>query len=104
MATGRYGTITFQPWPRHWRFLMAVAVLATVFPLVTAGKARGAGAGALELGFGTDGIVRTDFGGREALNAIAVQPDGKIVAAGSTDTNGETDFALARYNPDGTLD
>src|SRR5262249_3794930 len=37
--------------------------------------------------------------------AVALQPDGKIVVAGSATTaSGGIDFALARYNTDGTLD
>jgi len=61
--------------------------------------------GALDPTFGTDGRVRTDFGGRfdEAL-AVAVQPDGRVVVAGnSSDANG-SDMAVARYNSDGLLD
>jgi uncharacterized delta-60 repeat protein len=57
--------------------------------------------------FDGDGIVTTDFSGRgDIANAVAVQPDGKIVVAGfATSASGiGSDFALARYNPDGTLD
>jgi uncharacterized delta-60 repeat protein len=56
--------------------------------------------------FGTDGIVRTDvLGGGDQANAVAVQPDGKIVVAGFATRNGiDGDLALVRYNPDGTLD
>lgn len=40
----------------------------------------------------------------DAANAVAVQADGFIVAAG-VDRNGESDdFALTRYSPNGTLD
>ncbi len=64
--------------------------------------------GGLDAGFGTRGKVATAFdnGGRsDEAQAVAVQPDGKILVAGSSDqgTSGY-DFALARYNPDGTLD
>ena len=60
-------------------------------------------------GFGGDGIVTTDFAGQaDQANSVAVQPDGKIVVAGLATTGGTTladgDFALARYNTDGTLD
>lgn len=64
--------------------------------------------GGLDTSFGTGGKVTTGFNnaGRsdEAL-AVAVQPDGKILVAGTSD-QGATgyDFALARYNADGTLD
>jgi uncharacterized delta-60 repeat protein len=58
--------------------------------------------GSPDLGFGTGGIVITDFPGLFAeAHAVALQPDGKIVAAGSA---AAAAFALARYNPDGSLD
>jgi uncharacterized delta-60 repeat protein len=57
--------------------------------------------GGLDESFGTGGIVTTDFGAAEWATAIALQPDGRILAAG--DTAGE-DFALARYLPGGGLD
>lgn len=62
--------------------------------------------GALDPTFGTGGIVRTDFGTNSADEAfaVAIQSDGKLVAAGLSDSNGSFDFALARYNSDGTLD
>ncbi len=56
--------------------------------------------GSLDTGFGTGGEVTTDFGGSDDGFAVAVQADGKIVAAGTSDS----DFALARYNSDGSLD
>ena len=60
--------------------------------------------GSLDTGFGNGGKVITDLaGGEDAAVAAALQPDGKIIAAG---TMGGTshDFALVRYNPDGSLD
>ena len=68
--------------------------------------ARYNGDGTLDTTFGTDGKVTTDFTGvGDLATAVAIQADGKIVAAGATDSGvlGE-DFALARYNADGTLD
>ena len=57
--------------------------------------------GSLDSSFGTGGMVTTDFGvDGEAVNGLAIQPDGKIVAAG--EAGGV--LALARYNPDGSLD
>ena len=56
--------------------------------------------GSLDTSFGSGGIVTTDFGGEDAAVALAVQADGKIVAAGSAGDH----IALARYLPDGTLD
>jgi len=67
--------------------------------------------GSLDSSFGRGGIVRTRFsaGGSYAY-AVALQPDGKIIAGGtvfvdfSTDDSSNTDFALVRYRPNGTLD
>ena len=42
----------------------------------------------------------TDFGADDRAFAVALQADGKIVAEGMTGN----DFALARYNTNGTLD
>jgi uncharacterized delta-60 repeat protein len=54
--------------------------------------------GTLDTHFGVDGRVITDFGGVERANALALQADGKVVAAGSTEIgNTPDDFALARY-------
>jgi uncharacterized delta-60 repeat protein len=48
--------------------------------------------------------VTTDFaGGFDQANALAVQA-GKLVAAGRAGFEGNDDFGLVRYNPDGTLD
>jgi uncharacterized delta-60 repeat protein len=57
--------------------------------------------------FGSSGIVITDMFGRgDEAGAVAIQPDGRIVVAGTSGRTGGTflDFALARYLPDGSLD
>ncbi len=54
--------------------------------------------------FNSDGKVLTAFSGNDVSRAIALQPDGKIVAAGWTGTGAANDFALARYHADGSLD
>jgi uncharacterized delta-60 repeat protein len=56
--------------------------------------------GTLDTGLGTGGKVTTSFSNSDAAFGVAIQSDGKIVVAG---TNG-SDFALARYNTDGSLD
>ena len=58
--------------------------------------------GSLDTSFSGDGKLTTDFGGAEHAFAIALQADGKIIVAGRS-TAGD-DFALARYNPNGSLD
>jgi uncharacterized delta-60 repeat protein len=68
--------------------------------------------GSLDLTFGTNGKVTTDFiGGHDELNALVLQPDGKLVAAGQSyfplpvGANVDAiDFVLARYNLDGSFD
>jgi uncharacterized delta-60 repeat protein len=68
--------------------------------------------GALDNTFDTDGRVTTDMGaatGVDAIYSIAIQNDGRIVAAGSTfDGSSVTNFAVARYTsagaPDNTFD
>src|SRR3954451_2109691 len=57
--------------------------------------------GSLDPSFSGNGRQRTDFGSRDRANGVAIQADGKIVVVGAS---GAGDFALARYNPDGTLD
>src|SRR5437867_4487743 len=42
------------------------------------------GAGDLDPTFGTGGTLRTDFGAADEAQAVAIQPDGKIVVAGRT--------------------
>ena len=62
-------------------------------------------AGALDPGFGTGGIVKTDFnGGTDLARGLVLQDDGKIVAVGRTQLGTMVGFAIARYNPDGSLD
>jgi uncharacterized delta-60 repeat protein len=62
--------------------------------------------GTLDTTFGGDGKVTTNFTRREdGAWALAIQTDGKIVAAGDTGLRtGNSRFAVARYNADGTLD
>jgi uncharacterized delta-60 repeat protein len=54
--------------------------------------------------FGTNGLVLTSFGVQSEAKGVALQPDGKIVAAGYSYTGSNNDFVLARYNSDGSLD
>ncbi|MEV4709402.1 delta-60 repeat domain-containing protein [Actinoplanes sp. NPDC049316] len=51
-----------------------------------------------------DLTVLTDFGGQDLAYAMAVQADGKVVSAGLTSTDGEYRVAMARHDPDGSLD
>ena len=65
--------------------------------------------GTLDPGFGTGGRVRIAYYGggnnSERAEALALQPDGRLVVAGSADTGAaNTDFAVVRLKDDGTLD
>ncbi|MDQ5824885.1 MAG: hypothetical protein M3441_11875 [Chloroflexota bacterium] len=63
--------------------------------------------GGLDLTFGKDGRVTSDFGGGlEQIEDLAVLPDGKILAAGHTWEEGATGprFSVARYDKKGKLD
>jgi uncharacterized delta-60 repeat protein len=68
--------------------------------------------GSLDTSFSGDGKQRTDIEDVDAATGVAVQGDGKIVAVGHADVLSvdhpdvaiSGDFALARYNTDGSLD
>ena len=62
--------------------------------------------GSLDNTFGVGGKVSTSFGsGDDGANSVAIQSDGKIVAAGYRKTAGNRfKFSLARYNTNGSLD
>ncbi|XZF12759.1 T9SS type A sorting domain-containing protein [Chitinophagaceae bacterium MMS25-I14] len=58
--------------------------------------------GITDSSFGVNGIVRTDInsGSFDVATALAIQPDGKIVAAGRSGSS----LALCRFKSDGSLD
>ncbi|WP_171036470.1 T9SS type A sorting domain-containing protein [Dyadobacter sediminis] len=63
--------------------------------------------GSRDLGFGTGGVVTTDFNNtNEKANKVLLQPDGKIIVGGYSGdlSNTDLDLAMARYNNDGSLD
>jgi uncharacterized delta-60 repeat protein len=61
--------------------------------------------GLLDESFGNNGMTITDFGGDSFLKDLVLQKDGRIIAAGYViSAPGNYDFALASYNPDGSLD
>lgn len=62
--------------------------------------------GTPDASFGTAGLVTVPFTGSvfDTAQGVAVQADGKIVVVGFTRVNNQDDFALARFNADGTLD
>ena len=61
--------------------------------------------GSLDTTFDTDGKLTTSIREQDLLNKLLIQPDGKIIATGSTRNTGQNqDAALIRYNPNGSLD
>src|SRR5215471_2837395 len=61
--------------------------------------------GSVDASFGVDGKVTTDIGLNDLANAIVLQPDGKLILAGSVlDSKLAKGFVLVRYNSDGSLD
>jgi uncharacterized delta-60 repeat protein len=98
--------------PHRFQRAILFAIIASM-PLVAAGarpataiQQRQPSDGPLDESFGFGGgFVTTSIGvGRDEARAVAVQPDGKIVVAGSASTAAGRDMALVRYNPNGTLD
>ncbi len=86
----------------------------SLLPALVNASSPFAAAGDLDSSFDGDGKVTTDInlgdhGGRpDEARAVAIQPDGKIVVAGSLFWQGTTSsgwcYTLARYMPDGSLD
>lgn len=113
---GTGGIVTTDP-SRSGGFGRVTAILQSDGKLVLAGQAsneqhpasmalaRFNGDGSLDTTFGTGGIVMTDMNRFGAAFALAVQADGKIVAAGTGNSDVKMfNFALVRYNTDGSLD
>src|SRR5690348_16489289 len=57
--------------------------------------------GTLDTSFGSGGVLTTTINGNEAVQAILIQPDGKIIAVGNSANNatGQSFIVLARYIP-----
>ena len=101
-----HGTaVAFQP---DGRLVVAGWMRRTQSPAAPAdfALARYNSNGSLDRTFSDDGMLNTDFGANDTADAVAVEPDSKIVAVGSTDAGpgGDLDFALVRYDTDGSVD
>lgn len=86
-------------------------VVAGAWDIFEVGLARFTTDGALDPTFGVDGLVHHAWstGGEQAIDALVIQDDGRIVAVGSSGPHefgdpGEWRFVLTRYEADGTLD
>ncbi|MFN8422677.1 MAG: thrombospondin type 3 repeat-containing protein [Anaerolineae bacterium] len=83
-----------------------IVAVGTVGPESSAnmGIARFNADGSLDAGFGTAGVTVLDAGGADAAAAVALQPDGRIVAAGFAIVGGDYRFRVSRLNADGSVD
>ena len=95
--------------PRRVRKRRPLRSAAGLVAAITLGLVFSAGAeaapGDLDLTFSGDGKQTTDFGyGANSAAATVRQPDGKIVAVGQVSASDASDFALVRYNPNGSHD
>jgi len=90
---------------RRWRWRAALGVLSAFALLSAAIPPASATPGTLDVSFGVGGALRSNFGGTyDWAYATAIQPDGRILAAGVSDAHGTYDFALARYTSTHDLD
>ncbi len=60
--------------------------------------------GSLDTSFSEDGKITTFEQGAANARAVAIDASGRIVAGGDVRVGSNSDLALARYNPDGSLD
>jgi len=91
--------------PAHFPRRPSLTLIGAVALVVAIANPAAAPPGDLDTTFDGDGQVTTDFAAAAAeVRGLAIQGDGKIVAAGRVDVSGTRDFALARYNADGSLD
>src|ERR1041384_1528732 len=87
--------------------VIVIAVTALCFLVESIGPTLAYAAGGLDPKFGNGGKVFTHIGFGDRVNSLAFQPDGKIIAAGGSASSGifyASDFALVRYNADGSVD
>lgn len=92
-----------RAWLGRSAILISSLITAFLSLWVTPGSATAAG-GDLDPTFGQDGRVVTRIGDQSYVVAVALQSYGRVIAAGTTRTDGDADFALARYHSDGSLD
>jgi uncharacterized delta-60 repeat protein len=89
---------------RAIRSSVTAAIVAGVL-IATVAVPASAASGDLDPSFGVGGRVTTVFPGGAAANAVAIQPDGLIVVVGwAARPGGVGAFAVARYEPNGSLD
>jgi uncharacterized delta-60 repeat protein len=70
------------------------------------GIARYLSNGSLDSSFGSDGLVTVGFAGTPGANAVALQPDGKVLVVGAANPSNSSSAlpVVVRLNADGTVD
>ena len=88
------------------RTRLRILALGAAMAFVLASGVARAAPGDLDSSFGNGGVVLSDLGASsdDSASAVAIQANGKVVVAGSSNSRGGFDFALVRYNRDGSLD
>jgi uncharacterized delta-60 repeat protein len=87
------------------KLLVAGQVQFRLTPQNGAFVARYLPEGSPDPSFGEDGIaLLVDRGLSDRIQAIALQPDGRIVAAGTNSDQRQKNLLLVRFEPDGSLD
>ena len=97
-----------RSWRRAARRRRAGIAAVALALLAGASRLAAQSAGDLDPTFGTGGKATIDFNqSTDIAFAVALQPDGKLVVVGTAYTDNDyskEDFAVSRFNADGTLD
>ena len=80
------------------------ALLALLAAALAIPASASAAEGDLDTSFSGDGKATTDIGTGDRGYALAIDSQGRIVLGGHYSNGSNDDFALARYNPNGSLD
>ncbi len=87
------------------RFVLVGSVTAATVPATSRFLLKRLTAdGSADTSFGNAGTVDTAFTLNAAASAVALQGDGKIVVAGTTAFSANSNFVVARYNVNGSVD
>ena len=99
-------TILHRPCKRFGQIVRPAFLLIWLTGFFLVGSQTGlADTGGLDSTFDQTGYLTVKLGnGWEAIRDVAIQADGKIVTAGWANSGSNDDFAVARFNPDGSLD
>ena len=98
---GFYGSMAIQP---DGKIVVGGYTLGSPFVLYRLNSN-----GTIDNSFGNNGEVMHYFGffsegPNDGVHAILIQPDGKVVSAGTVSTNSRENVALTRHNSNGTID